>query len=312
MHSAYRARYSSQHVLLRLIEGWRHCLDENKMAEAILMDLSKAFDCLLHDLLIAKLEVCGIEKRSLLSLLSYLHQRKQSVKVKELSGLLQLIKSGVPQWSKLGSILFNIFINDIYFSYQEDLHNFADDNTVSAMPDSLQALLEVLTEKANTAIDWFQLNDMILNSGKFKAILLQKNKRNTSEYPIVLRGHEIQTREPVTLLGVTIDYKLSFEEHVANLCQKASAQLNVLKRLGTFMSHQTRKSMVQSFILAQFNYCSLVWYFTSAKQTNKMEKIQERALRFITDDYSSSYEKLPKDSNTSKEYILFAQKYLKL
>ena len=74
--SAYRVRYSSQHVLLRLIEGWRQCLDENKVAGAILMDLSKVFDCLPHDLLIAKLEAYGLEIRSLLLLLSYLQQRK--------------------------------------------------------------------------------------------------------------------------------------------------------------------------------------------------------------------------------------------
>ena len=149
--SAYRARYSSQHVLLRLIEGWSQCLD--KVAGAILMDLSEAFDCLPHDLLIAKLEAYGIGKQSLLLLLSYLQQRKQSVKVKGLSGLFQLIKSGVPQGSILGPILFNIFIDNIYFSLQEDLDNFANDNTVSAIADSLQALLEVLTEKANTVID---------------------------------------------------------------------------------------------------------------------------------------------------------------
>ena len=129
------------------------------------------------------------------------------------------MKSGVPQGSTLGPILSNIFIHDIYFSLQEDLHNFADGNTVSAITDSLQALLEVLTEKANTAIDWLQSNDMIVNPRKLKAILLQKNKRNTSEYPIVLTGHEIKTQESVTLLGVTIDYKLFFEEHVSNLCQ---------------------------------------------------------------------------------------------
>ena len=169
-----------------------------------------------------------------------------------------------------------IFSYDIYFSFQEDLHNFADDNTVSAIADSLQALLEVLTEKANTAIDWFQLNDMIVNPGKFKATLLQKNKRNTSEYPIALMVHEIKMQEPVTLSGVTIDYKLSFEEHVSNLCQKVSAQLIVLKRLGAFMSNQTRKFMVQSFILVHFNYCSLVWYFTSAKQINQIEKYKKK------------------------------------
>ena len=193
--SVYRARYSSQHVLLRLIKGWRQCSDENKVAGAILMDLSKGFDCLPHDLLIAKLEAYGIEKQSLLLLLSYLQQRKRSVKVKGLIGLLQLIKSVVLQGSILGPILFNIFINGIYFSLQEDLHNFADDSTVSGIADLLQTLLEVFTVEANTAIAWFQLNDMIVNPGKFKAILLQKNKRNTSEYPVVLTGHEIKTQE---------------------------------------------------------------------------------------------------------------------
>ena len=73
------------------------------------------------------------------------------------------------------------------------------------------------------------MNDMIVNPGKFKAIVLQKNKRNISEYPIVLTSHEMKTQESVTLLGVTINSKISFEEHVNKLGQIASAQLNALK-----------------------------------------------------------------------------------
>ena len=88
----------------------------------------------------------------------------------------------------------------------------------------------------------------------------------------MLRGHEIESEDLVTLLGVTIDYKLTFENHIQELCQRASAQLNALKGLGYFMEPKTHKTMVQSFTLANFNYFPLVWYFTSAKQIDKIEK----------------------------------------
>ena len=133
---------------------------------------------------------------------------------------------------------------------------------------------------------------MIVNPGKFKSILPSKSRENLSDYQIKLRGHGIETKEFVILLGVTIDSKLSFEKHVSQLCQQASSQLNALKRLGFCMDHKIRQVVLQSFILAQFNYCPLVCYFTSAKQVNKIEKVQERALRFISNDYLSDYESL--------------------
>ena len=110
--SAYRSRYTTHHVLLQLIEQWRDCLDNNKVVGDILMDLSKAFDCFSHDLLIAKLEAYGIGRNSLLLLMSYLNDRRQSVKIKGIQSLFQLIKSGVLQGSIMGPILFNLFIND--------------------------------------------------------------------------------------------------------------------------------------------------------------------------------------------------------
>ena len=128
---------------------------------------------------------------------------------------------------------------------------------------------------------------MIVNSEKFKAILLTNSKENTAGYSVILRGHQIKSEDVATSLGVTIDYKLSFENHILEFCQRASVQLNALKRFGYFMEPKARKTMVQSFILAHFNCCPLVWYFTKAKQINKIEKIQEIALRYISDDYDS-------------------------
>ena len=112
--SAYRKAYSSQHVLIRLIEEWKRNLDKNFIVGAVLMDLSKAFDCIPHDLLIAKLAAYGFDIDSLVYIYSYLKGRLQSVRINNIYSLYQLILSGVPQGSILGPILFNIFLNDIF------------------------------------------------------------------------------------------------------------------------------------------------------------------------------------------------------
>ena len=143
--SAYRKNYSTQHVPLRLIENWRRCLDENKVVGVILTDLSEAFDCLSHELLIAKLNAYGFNENTIRLVYSYLTNMKQSVKIKGFLSTLKRILSGVPQGSILGPILFNIFINDLfYFVGEDNLHNFADDNTVSGNALSLNKLIQEL------------------------------------------------------------------------------------------------------------------------------------------------------------------------
>ena len=112
--SAYRKNYSSQHVLIRLIKEWRSRLDNDYTVGGVLMDLSKAFDCIPHDLLIAKLLAYGVHEKIVHIFYSYLQNRKQCVKINNISSDFLDIISGVPQGSIAGSILFNVFINKLF------------------------------------------------------------------------------------------------------------------------------------------------------------------------------------------------------
>ena len=138
---------------------------------------------------------------------------------------------------------------------------------------------------------------MIVNPDKFKAIVVTKARQDTSGISINLRDHCITSEESVSLLGITIDCRLSFDKHVSTLCRKAASQLSALKRLRPFIENEKiHRILVQAFVLSNFNYCPLVWYFTTANRLQKVEKIQQRALRFITDDYVSNYETLLRDT----------------
>ena len=114
--SAYKKSYGSNHVLLRLIENWKKFLDNENFIGTVLMDLSKAFDCILYDLLAATLHAHGLSEDAVTFVHSYL---KQGVKINDTESVFQILLSGMPQGSILGPILFSILINDFIFFINE-------------------------------------------------------------------------------------------------------------------------------------------------------------------------------------------------
>ena len=182
--SAYRKGYNSQHELIRLLEKWRQHLDNNKVAGGVSMDLSKAFDCVPHDLFIAKLAAYSVDENLLMYIYSYLSNRKQCVRINNVHSRFQNVISAVPQGSIVGPTLFNCFFNDLfYFIDKASVYDFADDNSLSAFESNIKNLKLILESESEKAISWFQSNKMIVNPGKFQGIIIDKKKQNhTPEY----------------------------------------------------------------------------------------------------------------------------------
>ena len=142
--------HSTQSSLFKLLEAWQKELDNWGSIGTILMDLSKAYDCLPHDLLIAKLGAYGLDRSSLRLLMDDLNSRKQRTKVGSSYSKWSEIKHGIPQGSILGPLLFNIFINDLFFVIEKsDICNFVDDNTFYSCGVTCKTVLENLKHDAS-------------------------------------------------------------------------------------------------------------------------------------------------------------------
>ena len=107
-----------------------------------------------------------------------------------------------------------------------------------------------------------------------------------------INDENIEIKIKVTLLGIEKDCKLNFDGHVTNICQKASNQINTLGRIQNLLCQKEKETMITTFVYSNFNYAPLVWHFSSQKSQNKIEKIQERCLRILLNDFLSSYKTL--------------------
>ena len=261
--AAFRKSYSCQTLLIKFIEDLKSALDKGHKIGTVYMDLSKAFDCLPHGLLIAKLHTYGLSEAACETMLDYLKGRKQRVKISNHRSSWKELNKGVPQGSILGPFLFNVFINDLFlFIDRYKLYNYADDNSIMYSSPDISNIFTNLQTDCNNAIDWFTANGMKANPSKFQFMMIS-SERIQQQCLNIVRGITLRSEPSVKVIGVTIDDRLQFSEHISACCLKASRQLNALSRISKHINLKSKSKIYNSFIASNFNYCpvAFLWYY---------------------------------------------------
>ena len=274
-----------------MLDTWRSHLDNKEIVGVILCDLSKAFDTMPHDLMIAKLEAYGFGKQSLKLIYDYLDGRKQRCKVGSTYSTYMDVLTGVPQRSVLGPLLFNIFINDFfYFIHESQICNFADDNSLYASGKTLDEVCCKLEKDMKIAMKWFEINSLDANPKKFQLMFLGTKK--ITKKCLNIEGKFCHSSTSVLLLGIIIDWKLNFNDHVKHICSKANARVKALYRLRSILSLQQKLVLFNSFLLSSFNYCPIIWMFYGKTSNDTINSAHKRALRALYNDFTSNYREL--------------------
>ena len=207
--------------------------------------------------LIAKLAAYGVNHNSLLFIYDYLINRLHRVKIGNSLSCFLSISMGVPQGSILGPILFNIFLNDLLLSDREaELCNFADDNTLFAIAETLAEVILKLDIEIQDILHWFKINGLVANPGKFQVMFLGRFE------PIdifTIGDIKVKVKDQVKLLGIFIDNKLRFNSHVELKCQSAGNKISALRRIRPFINLKSAKTLCHAYIFSNFNYCPLIW-----------------------------------------------------
>ena len=201
--TGFRKPHGTQNSLVVMLEKWKRALDKGEYVSALFMDLSKAFDTINHDLLIAKLKAYGFSKEALKLLKSYLKNMKQKVQINNKFSSERDVIAGVPQGSIDGPLLFNWFINDlVFFIEQCTLSNYADDNNLSISGEDKELIKSMLSSDFMIVENWFFENHIILNPEKCYFMCTGKNVSDSEL--LNLNDLNLKNCKEVEVLGITL------------------------------------------------------------------------------------------------------------
>jgi hypothetical protein len=286
----FRSQHSTVHQILRITESASFGFNRNKSTGIVLLDLRKAFDSVWHDGLIHKLVKFKYPTYLVKLLHSYLLDRKAFVTVNSIDSFLFMVQSGVPQGSIIAPHLFNIFVNDIPIPKKGQLCLFADDTAYirEASWKNLKLLKKELIKEVSVLKNYFGDWKIFLNETKTEFSIFTKSLkmiRDMQADRIVIDNNSFSWKSPVKYLGVSLDSKLTFKNHIDDSIHKASgiafSSLYSLLNRNSPVSTDSKIRIYKSYIRPIITYASPIFSNSANCHLNKLQLFQNKLLRMI-------------------------------
>ena len=281
-------------ALLDLTEFIFHSLDKKQYNVTILVDLKKAFDTVNHDILIQKLERYGFRGSFLGWLKSYVSNRRCYVEIEGIKSGERVLDVGIQQSSILGPILFLLYVNDLPLvskSFKTTL--FADDTTFT----NSHTNLDVLLSNSNTELvkihDWTVSNRLTINTDKTETLLVTNRTYDHDQIKIQLNNKEIKLVDSCKFLGINIDSKFTFKNHIQLVLGKISKHSGILYRIRNKLTKKARLDYYYAMIYPYLSYNVCVWGSTNPTHLAPIVTLQKKIVRNIVNasfnDHSSPH-----------------------
>ena len=284
--SGFRPKNSTLTALIQMCDKWYENLDNGKLTGVVFLDIRKAFDSVNHNILLHKMKTqFGFSNIELDWFQSYLTNREQVCHINGKCSSSKKIITGVPQGSILGPLLFLLYINDLPDCLCKTTPClYADDTQIFASSFDYAELIDNLNYDLNHISEWLARNKLQHHHTKTKVMIIGStyNLRNKVYDPkVILNGKLIPRTKSFECLGVHLDEKLAWDEHIDKICNKIGAGIAVMKRIKPFVPPNSLQMIYKAMIQPHFDYCSPLWDNCCLTLKDKLQKFQNRAARII-------------------------------